>query len=65
MRTCSVSKLFDKIQALNGDIAGPVCRQNARTSLIISLLPRTMPPQTLPCPSINLVAEWVMMSAPY
>ena len=57
IRTSSVSKLLLSIHALNGDMLGPVCRQNKYTSLIKSFLPTTTPPNTRPCPSIHLVAE--------
>src|SRR6218665_285762 len=64
MRTCRVSMLFERIHALKGDMAGPVCRAKKRISFIKSFLPKTTPPITRPCPSKYLVAEWVTKSAP-
>lgn len=62
VQTASVSRLFDKTQALNGDDDGPVLRQSFFTSAIMALLPATTPPSTRPCPSIHLVAECEMGS---
>jgi len=61
----NVSKLLDKTQALKGDKAGPVCLPNNFISDIKSFLPTVTPPNTRPCPSIYLVAEWITRSAPY
>ena len=55
--TASVSKDFENIQALNGDNTGPIVLQNCIISSIKSALPKTAPPTTRPCPSINFAAE--------
>jgi hypothetical protein len=55
---------LEKTQALKGESDGPVWRAKKRISLIRSDLPAMRPPIALPCPSINLVAEWLTRSSP-
>jgi hypothetical protein len=64
MRINKVSRLLLSTHALKGLIDGPVFRTNKYSCLIKSALPTTTPPNTLPWPSINFVAECKTRSAP-
>ena len=64
MRNDNVSKPFRNTQALNGLMVGPAERNTPITGSMSSLLPTTAPPKQRPWPSIYLVAEWTIRSAP-